>query len=94
MRPVDHSTVNGQDSGIGLRLERFHDSTGVFDLRRRWGEGRIDRADLSGMDGELAGKALAGGGFSFGAEAVLILEVGEDTIDRLDTGCHGACQAK
>jgi hypothetical protein len=94
VRAVDHSTAYGQDSGIGLAFERFHNSMGVFDLRRRWGEGRIDHGDLSGVDRELAREAFAGGRFGFHAKAVLILEVGEYAVDRLDSGRDSSCEAE
>ena len=75
MGPVDHSAADRKDSGVRLALECVHDSAGVSDFVGRWGEGGIDRADLSRMDGELAGKALAGGCLSFGEEPVFVPDV-------------------
>ena len=46
------------------------------------------------MDGELAGEAFAARGFGFGAQALLVLEVGEDAVDRLDAGGDRAGEAE
>ena len=50
--------------------------------------------DLRGMDRELAGEAFAARGLRFGAEACLVLEVGEHAVDRLDSGGDRAGEAQ
>ena len=47
-------------------------------------ESGVDHRDLVGVDGELAGEALARGRLGFGAQAVGVAEVGEHAVDRLD----------
>ena len=90
MRPVDHSAADRQNAGIGLCIERLHYSTGVLDLLGGWGEGRIDHADLSRMDGKLAGEALAGRGLRLFEQSFFVAEVGEHAVNRLHSGCSGA----
>ena len=46
------------------------------------------------MDGELAGEALAPRGFGFGAQALVVLEVGEHAVDRLDARGDRAREAQ
>src|SRR4051794_23102324 len=86
MRPVDHSPADRQHAGIGLHLERSNNLPGIayFFVRRRE-RGVYDR-DLGRVDGELAGKALAARGLGFRAQTLVVLEVCEDAIDRLDSG--------
>jgi len=56
-------------------------------------EGRVDDRHLRRVDCQLAREALAARRLGFGAQAVLVLEVGEDTVDRLDAGGRCARQA-
>ncbi len=94
MRPIDHPATDRQDAGIGLGIERIDDSTRMIDFRGRWGEGRIDRADLSGVDRELAGEAFASGCLGLGQKALLVAEVGEHAVDRLDARGDGSGKAE
>ena len=62
------------------------------DLLLAGGEGGVDRSDLRGMDGELAGEAFGRSGASLGNQARLIAEVGEHPVDRLNFGRDRARQ--
>src|SRR5918993_5206997 len=66
----------------------------MLDLGRRWAEGRIDRGDLSGMNRELSGEALAGRGLRFLAQSFLVTEVGEDAVYGLHAGRRRSGEAK
>ena len=46
------------------------------------------------MDGELAGKTFSARGFDLGAQAFLVAEVGEDSVDRLHVRGDGAGEAQ
>src|SRR5690348_13453537 len=85
VRTIDHPAVDRKDASVGMCLERGDDFFGVPDLVLGRGEGRVDDGDLRGMDRELAGEALARSSLRFGLEALLVLEVGEDAVDRLDS---------
>ena len=50
--------------------------------------------DLRRVDRELAGEALAACGLGFGAQALVVLEVGEDAVDRLDARGDRAGEAQ
>ena len=50
--------------------------------------------DLRRVDGEFAGEAFAACRFGFGAQALLVLEVGEDAIDGLHAGGNRADEAQ
>ena len=90
-RPSDH---HPQDAGIGLGIERLDNSTRVIEFRGRRGEGRIDHADLSGVDRELAGEAFAGRCLSLGQKALLVTEVGEHTVHGLDASGNRSGKAE
>ena len=94
MRPVDHSAVHRKDASVGLCLERGDDGGGVADIALGGCESGVEDVDLTGMDGELAGEALAARGFRFGAQAGFVTEVGEDSVDRLDScrDCAGEAE--
>src|SRR3954447_22306998 len=94
MRAIDHFAADGQHARVGMCLERGDNRFGVADFVRRRRESEIDDRHLRRMDRELAGEALAPGGFGFGAKAVFVFEVGENTVDRLDSGCDCAGEAK
>src|SRR5690348_15200795 len=67
-----------------MSLERGDDFLGMADFGFRGGERGVDDRDLRGVDRELAGKALAARGFGFGLEALVVLEIREHAVDRLD----------
>src|SRR5436305_14222861 len=90
VRAVDHLAADGQHACVGMCRERGDDLFGMANVLRRRCESGVDDRHLVGMDGKLAGETFATRGFGFAAKAVVVLEVGENLIDRLDSGGDGA----
>ena len=86
VRAIDHFAADGQHARVGLCLERGDNRLRMGDVVGRRREGGIDHRHLGRMDGQLAGEAFAACGLGFGAQALLVAEIGEDAVDRLDAG--------
>jgi hypothetical protein len=93
VRPVEHATFVRHDACTCLRGERGDNA-----VRRRDGCGRrlknlVQYRHLVGMDGELAGEAVALRRGSRGRESVDIPKRGVHGIDGRHAGCRGCEQA-
>ena len=94
MGPIDHFSSHRQDACVGFCGKCLDDRLGVGDFFGRRGECGVDRADLGGVDGELAGEPFRCRGASFGDQSGFVAEVGEHAVDRLNLGRRRARQAE
>src|SRR5689334_9776877 len=77
-----------------MRLERGDDRLGMDHLVLRRRKRGVDDGDLRGVNRELAGEAFSPRRFRFSLEALVVLEIGKDSVDRLDACGHGPRKAK
>lgn len=94
MGAVDHFSSDSQNARVRLCLERVNDRLGVGELVGGGSEGGVDRRDLGGVNGKLAGEALGGGGAGLGDQARFVAEIGEDSVDGLDLCGDGPGEAE
>src|SRR5579871_3007573 len=94
MGPIEHLAAEADAAGIAGRGEGGDDRAGAVDGRDAGREHAIDDPDLVGVDGELAGKAVAASRKRLLLEAGTVAETGEDAVDRENPGGAGAGEAE
>jgi hypothetical protein len=84
MRPIEHFPAKVDAARLAGFGEGGDDGAGARDCRGARGEHLVDDRYLVGVNGELAGEAVATGGERLGLEAGMVAEVGENRIEGHD----------
>jgi hypothetical protein len=83
MRAVDHLSIETHDSNTRSRRESGDDPLRPGDFGCRGHECGVDRVDLVGMYGELAGETIPARAIELARESILVTKINMHRVDGL-----------